>query len=81
MVTGECSPLGVALCMTIHRLTGSKEATNLIYRCGVGISYTDVRLLNNKWAKCVTMEHKKMLPPGFIKGRSVHITFDNSDGK
>ena len=22
-----------------------------------------------------------MLPPGFIQGRSVHITFDNSDGK
>ena len=64
--------------MTIHRLTGSKEATNLIYHCGVRIIYTDIRLLNNK---CVTMEHKKMLPPGFIKGRSVHITFDNSDGK
>jgi hypothetical protein len=27
------------------------------------------------------MEHKTMLPPGFITGRSVHVTFDNSDGK
>ena len=27
------------------------------------------------------MEHKKMPPPGFIQGRSVHITFDNSHGK
>ena len=81
MVKGERSPLGTALSLTIHRITGSKEATTLLNRCGIGIPYTDVRDLNNEWAKSVTMEHKKMLPPGFIQGRSVHITFDNSDGK
>ena len=37
--------------------------------------------MNNNWAKSVTMQHKKMLPPGFIPGRSIRITFDNSDGK
>lgn len=81
MVTAERLPLGTALSLTIHRITGSKEATTLLNRCGVGIPYMDVRELNNKWAKSVSMQHKKMLPPGFISGRSVHITFDNSDGK
>jgi len=32
LMTGECSPLAMALSLTIHRLTGSKEATNLLYR-------------------------------------------------
>ena len=81
MDKAERSPLGTALSLTIHRITGSKEATTLLNRCGVGIPYTDVRDLNNKWAKSITMEHKKLLPPCFIQGRSVHITFDNSDGK
>ena len=81
LVKGERSPLGTALSLTIHRITGSKEATTLLNRCGIGIPYTDVRDLNNEWAKSIYMEHKKMLPPGFIQGRSVHITFDNSDGK
>lgn len=81
VVTGERLPLGTALSLTLHRITGSKEATTLLNRCGVGITYSDVRDLNNNWAKTVTMEHKKMLAPGFITGRSVHVTFDNSDGK
>ena len=81
LITKERTPLGIALSLTVHRITGSKEATTLLNRCGVGIPYTDVRYLNNNWAKSVTMEHKKMLPPGFIRGRSVHVTFDNSDGK
>ena len=81
MAKSERSPIGTALSLTIHRITGSKEATTLLNRCGIGIPYTDVRDLNNNWANSITMEHKKMLPPGFIHGRSVHITFDNSDGK
>ena len=81
MVTGERLPLGTALSLTLHRITGSKEATTLLNRCGMGITYSDVRDLNNNWAKTVTMEHRRMLPPGFFTGRSVHVTFDNSDGK
>ena len=81
MAKVERSPLATALSLTIHRITGSREATTLLNQCGVGIPYTDVSDLNNKWTKSITMEHKQMLPPGFIKGRSVHITFDNSDGK
>ena len=81
MAKAERSPLGTVLSVTIHKIKGSKEATTLLNRCGVGIPCTDVHDLNSKWAKSITMEHKKMLPPGFIQGRSVHITFDNSDGK
>ena len=81
LVTGQRSPLGTALSLTVRHITGSKEATTFLNRCGVGISYTDVHDLNSKWIKSVTMQHKQMLPPGFIKGRSVHIIFDNSDGK
>ena len=51
MVKGERSPLGTALSLTIHRIIDSKEATTLLNRCGIGIPYTDVRDLNNEWAK------------------------------
>ena len=81
LITKERTPLGIALSLTVLRITGRKEVTTLLNRCGVGIPYTDVRYLNNNWAKFVTMDHKKMLPAGFIRGRSVHVTFDNSDSK
>eukprot|EP00794_Sanderia_malayensis_P018600 gene18600-20470_t len=81
LITNERTPTATALSLTLHRVTGSKEATKLLHHCGMGISYTDVRLLTNKWAQAISMDHKKMLPPGFTTGRSVHITFDNSDGK
>ncbi len=81
MVTGERAPLNIALGLTVHRLTGSKETSKLLHHAGIGISYSDVRMLNNLWAKSVTMDHKHMLPPGFINGKTIHVTFDNSDGK
>ena len=81
MVTGERAPLNIALGLTVHRLTGSKETSKLLHHAGIGISYSDVRMLNNIWAKSVKMDHKHMLPPGFINGKTIHVTFDNSDGK
>ena len=69
----------MSLCL--HRVTGSKEATQMYHHAGFGSSYTDVRTLTKTWAKSISMHHKKMLPPGFMKKRSVHVTFDNSDGK
>ena len=68
------SPLNIAIGLTVNRLTGSKETSRLLHRGGIGISYNDVRLLSNTWAKAVTMEHAQMLPPGFVKGRAVHIS-------
>ena len=47
MAKAERSPLGTALSVTIHRIKGSKEATTLLNRCGVGIPCTDVHDLNS----------------------------------
>ena len=41
-ITGECLPIGTALSLTLHRITGGKEATTLLNCCGVGITYNDV---------------------------------------
>ena len=38
-------------------------------------------MLNNIWEKSVKMDHKHVLPPVFINGKTIHVTFDNSDGK
>ena len=40
--TGRENPTATALISTLLSITGSKEATNLAHRCGIGISYTDV---------------------------------------
>ena len=45
----------MALSLTLHRITGSKEATTFLHRCGMGISNTDIRFLTNTWAKGVSM--------------------------
>ena len=54
LLSRERPAKSAALNLTIHRLTGSKEAVNLLYMCGHGITYNDVRLLNNEWTKTVT---------------------------
>ena len=81
LLTNKRTATATALSLTLHRTTGSKEATQLLKKCGFGISYNDVRLITNSWAKEVSMSHKGMLPKGFQKKKSVHVTFDNSDGK
>ena len=50
------------------RLTGSKEACKLLHHAGIG---KQCRELNNVWAKSVKINHKHVLPPGFIKGRTI----------
>ena len=81
LLTNRRSVTATATSLTLHRITGCKEATQLLKKCGFGISYNDVRLITNTWAKEVTLSHKGMLPKGFQKKKSVHVTFDNSDGK
>lgn len=81
LVTHKRSVKSTALSLTVHRMTGSKELTKLLNKCGHGVSYSDVRLLNNTWAQQVTEQSTRKIPPGFMKGRAVHVTIDNSDGK
>ena len=81
LITKERSAKGAALSLTVHRLTGSKETSNFLHRCGHGISYADIQLLNTDWANRVTRSSSHKLPSGFRKGKAVHISIDNSDGK
>ena len=81
LMTRKKTPTATAITLTLHRMTGSVEATKLYHHAGFGCSYTDVRCLTNTWAKSISLSHKKMLPGGFMKKRSIHVTFDNSDGK
>ena len=67
--------------MTLYHITRSREATDLLHRFGMGISYTDIRLLKNTWAKDITQNYKMILKKQFSNRKSVHISFDNSDGK
>ena len=67
--------------MTLHRITGSREAATLLHRCGIEISYTDVHFLSNTWAKDVSMNYNKILKTKFSSVKSIHVTFDNSDGE
>ena len=81
LITEKKTPTLTAMSLILHRVTGSKEATRMYHRAGFGTAYTDIRTLTNSWADCISMRHKNMLPEGFKKKRSVHVTFDNSDGK
>ena len=47
----------------------------------MGISYSDVRFLTNTLAKDVSMNYKKTLKTEFSCWKSIHVTFDNSDGE
>ena len=73
LITKTRSPTAAAVSLTLHRITGSKEATCLLHKCGMGISYSDVRLLTNNWAKNITLSHKGMLPKGFTPGKIVSM--------
>ena len=61
LITNRRTPTATARSLALHRVTGSTEATQILKKCGFGIS--------------------EMLPKGFTKKKSVHVTFDNSDGK
>ena len=47
MIYNTQSPTKTALSLTLHHIIGSREATDLLHKFGMGISYTDVRLLTN----------------------------------
>lgn len=47
LFTHQRSVKSTALSLTVHRMTGSKEVTTILNKCGHGVSYSDMRLLNN----------------------------------
>ena len=79
LITNKSTPTSILLSLTVHRITGTKEATTLLHHFDVGISYNDVQLIINYWASCSTLNHSGMLLPGFSSNKPIHTTFDNSD--
>ena len=53
----------------------------MLHKCGMVISYTDIHVLTNTWAGDVSMNKNKILKTKFSGGKSINVTFDNSDGK
>ena len=54
------------------------ETSRVLHRGGISTSYSNIRLLTSAWADAVTMEHATIVQPGLVKGRAVHIIFDNA---
>ena len=81
LISKKRSPTAAPLIVTLHRITSSKEATPLLHRYSMRISYIDVHFLTITWAKDVSMNYNKILKTKFSGGKSIHVTFDNSDGK
>lgn len=81
IISNTRSPTKTAFSLTLHRITESGEATDLLHRCGMRISYTDVRLLSNTCAKGITQNYKMILKKQFSNNESVQVSFDNFDDK
>ena len=82
LLTGDPSPSALALGMVIHRITGSKEAINLLSKSGVTPSYTTILETSKKWAQDATTELKRRkVPPCMQPFKPTHITLDNNDGR
>ena len=79
LITNKSTPTTISLSLTVHRITGTKEATTLLHHFGIGISYNDARLIINYCASCITLNHRGMLLPGFSSNEPIHTTFNNSD--
>ena len=75
------SPTKTTLSLTLHHIIGSREATDLLHKFDMGISYTDVRLLTNTQAKGITKNRKMILKKQFSNKESVHISFGKCNGK
>ena len=71
LITNKRTPAPTSLSLTVHQITGSKEATTLLHRLGVVISY-DVPLITNYWAGCITLNVRGMLPPRFSSNEPIH---------
>ena len=81
LITKRRLAKAAVLSLTVHQLIGSKETANYLHQCGHGISYADIQLLNTDWANRVTKNSSHKLLSKFQKGKAVHMSIDNSDGR
>eukprot|EP00794_Sanderia_malayensis_P019707 gene19707-21653_t len=64
--------------MTLHRFTASKQSVVMLHKLGNCISYADIRLQNDAWARMVSASGR--ISNELAKGISTHATIDNNDG-
>lgn len=76
LITRTANAKQAMLGLTVHRLTGSKEAAQTLHSLGHTISYNEILRYNDLWAKNQHPVHKK-----FFNVRSLHTSIDNNDGR
>ncbi len=64
--------------MTLHRFTASKQSVVMLHKLGNCISYADIRLQNDAWARMVSAGGRISNKMG--KGVSTHATINKNDG-
>ena len=76
LITRQKNAKQAMLGLTIHRLTGSKEAATHLHSLGHSISYNEIRKYNDAWSSAQIEVHKR-----FVKGFPLHSSIDNNDGR
>ena len=77
LITGKKSSKQVMLGLTVHRLSASKEISNILNKYGHAISYNDIRLQNEHWAR--TSFTSNNIYNDLEKNTSTHSSLDNND--
>ena len=62
--------------LTTHRLTGSKEATQMLHSFGHSVSYNEILRYNTKWSKRQTSVKLR-----FSNVKSLHSSIDKNNGR
>ena len=64
--------------LTLHRFTCSKRSTVMLHKMGNCISYNDIRMQNQAWARMVSANSQ--ISHNMANGIETHATIDNNDG-
>ena len=76
---GRQSPKQVITGLTLHRMTGSKDIVRMMKKMGNCLSYNDIRIQNQAWARM--MSSNTCISTNLAKGIATHATIDNNDGR
>ena len=79
LTQGKKSPKQVVTGLTLHRMTGSKSVVTMMNKMGNCLSYNDIRVQNQAWARMVSS--KTSVARNLAKGIATHATIDNNDGR
>ena len=70
----------VLLSLSMYRRTGSRTVIDDLHKFGHGISYTETKLKEDKWAEWLEQQ-LPLLPSNIEKGYITTLVFDNIDWK